>query len=288
MNDLLEHAFSCLKNVISNGQPVSPRVLQLFVYDLQMSENSRRRLRAFKLLEKIRISLDINDEAFIKLELVKGAFGLSSNITQNEKYRILCYIQEQSEKGEQLPIDVMLVLGSYVNEKATLGILYNASKHLQIINYNLLSKLVNTFNSANFDDITYILIEIFENVTRNNQTLSKKLLDKLETTLDSCTIELEKKVLSIFVRQAQKGEQLSRKVIDKILDRIIKKETNFSFKHELLNCIGSIVLQLNKDELTIYKGLEIMFCYIIIIFNATIYGHPLFNMLICIYIPLSV
>lgn len=254
-------ALVCLQNVIWNGQRASPRTLQTFLDDLQISDNSRRRLRAFKLLEKARINQDLSDDAFLKLELVRAAYGLSisDKLTQDRKQSMLLFIRETHLRGGlQMPKDTMLVLESHLDAAATLEILYNVSKNHQLLQYSLLHKLTNKFNPTDCDVITYRLIDIFENVACNNQVLSKKLLAKLEQVFDSNKEkELEMKVLSIFVQRAQKGEHLSKNAIEIILDKIkIMGTTNIMFKQKLLSSISSIVFQLAEvgtEDLAIYK-----------------------------------
>lgn len=264
--NMSSQALVCLQNVICNDQRVSPRTLQMFLDNLQMSDNSRRRLRAFKLLEKARINQDLSDDAFLKLELVRAAYGLSisDKLMQDRKQSMLLFIHETYRKGGlQMPKDTMLVLESHLDAAATLEILYNVSKDHQLLQYSLLHKLANKFNPADCDTITCRLVDIFENVACNNQVLSKKLLEKLEQVFDSNKEELGMKVLSIFVQRAQKGEHLSRNVIERILDKIkIMGRTNIIFKQELLSSIGSIVFQLadaGTEDLAIYKGTSLLF-----------------------------
>jgi hypothetical protein len=254
--DVADQALECLQNVTCNGQPLSTRTLQLFVDNLQMSDNSRRRLRAFKLLEKARANQDISDEAFLRLELVRAAYGLSINScsTENTKRSMLLFIREKSQQGGlQLPKDTMLALEKHIDEETTLEILYNVSKNRQVLQYNLLNKLMNKLNPTEFSAATLRLMDIFENVARNNQALPEKLLVKLERAFDSSEEELELKVLSIFVQRAHKGEQLSRSVIEMILDKIAGIK-NITFKQEFLSSVGSIVLQLSEDDLNKYRG----------------------------------
>ena len=254
--ELADKALACLQNVIRNGQPISSRTLQLFVDNLQTSDNSRRRLRAFKLLDKARTNQDISDEAFLRMELARAAFGLSLQtwLSENAKKLMLQFIQDKTEQScVQLPKDAMLALEKYTGDEATLEILYNVSKNRQILQYNLLSKLMKKLWSTGGNSETLRLIDIFTNVTRNNQVLPEKLLSVLEQAFDSSVEEVHLKALSIFVQRAHKGEPLSNRAVKSILGKI-SSITDTTFKQEFLSSIGSIVLQLSEEDLQLHKG----------------------------------
>lgn len=270
--DLADQALLSLQNVIQNGQRVSARTLQLFVDNLRTSSNTRRRLRAFKLLDKARLNQDLSDEAFYQLELVKAAYGLSRPLIKDKnKESMLRFILERSEKDDGrlgMPIDVMLVIELHVHEITTLDIICNITKNQQILNSNILNKLVAMFDLSSNEEkkVQSRLVEIFENVARNNQTLSARLLDKLELALQSkgFSEHLKVKVLSVFVQRVQKGEKVSRNIVNMILSRIETEKQNLALKQELLSSIGSIVLQSSSNDLFSYKGtlfFRQLFCY---------------------------
>lgn len=114
-------------------------------------------MRAFKLLDKARLNQDLTDEAFYQLELVKAAYGLSrkSEDTSN-KENMLRFILDQSEKDDarlRMPIDAMLTLESHVCELITLDIISNITKSQQILNYNLVNKLVGMLDLSSGDSL---------------------------------------------------------------------------------------------------------------------------------------
>lgn len=94
-------------------------------------------------------------------------------------------------------------------------------------------------------------------MARNNQTLSTKLLEKLELALHTCEFSehLKVKVLSIFVQRVQKGEKVSRNIIEMIFSEIENEKQSLGLKQELLSSIGSIVLQSSPSELSAFKGI---------------------------------
>lgn len=265
-SNLADQALLSLQNVIHNGQQVSARTLQLFVDNLQTSSNTRRRLRAFKLLDKARLNQDLNDEAFNQLELVKAAFGLSrgeSVLDEQNKKSMLEFIRKRSEKDDAqlaMPIDVMLTLEYHLRELITLDIIYNITKNHQILNFNILNKLVSMFDLRDLlsgeSETSSRLVGIFENVARNNQTLSTKLLEKFELVLQANEFseDLRVRVLSIFVQRVQKGDKVSTNIIEMILNRTQSEKQNIALKQELLSSIGSIVYKSSPDELNSFKG----------------------------------
>ncbi|CAF4647731.1 unnamed protein product, partial [Rotaria sp. Silwood2] len=144
-------------------------------------------------------------------------------------------MQDQTNNGMQLPIDTVNALENETDNEDALQVLYNISKNKQIIQYDLLNKLIEHFN-PNSDQ--FILIGIFENVAKNNQTLSAELLNKLEMALNRK--QIEDKVLLIFVYLAQKGEKLCNNIIQKILNKILL-EKDIMLKQELLSALGSLI-----------------------------------------------
>ncbi|CAF1391517.1 unnamed protein product [Didymodactylos carnosus] len=178
------------------GEIGTNKILQNSADNLYMSINVRRRYNSFKFLEKARQNQDLPEGIFYKIELVKAAFVLSRSLN---KKSIMKFLEEQTNNGIHLPIDTVIALEKEIYNEDALRILYNISKNKQIIQYDLLNKLINIFN-PNSDQ--FILINIFENVAKNNQTLSIELLKKLEIALNRKTIE--DKVLSIFIYLAQK------------------------------------------------------------------------------------
>lgn len=248
--DLFEKALFILQNVIRNGQQVTYKTLQIFVDNLFMSANSRRRLRSFKLLDQARKNQDLSDDVFYKLELQKAGYGLSSRkLTENQKELLLKFLCEQTDKSNHLPIDTITTLESEIDNAMVLQIIFNVSKNKQILNYDLINKLILKFNPLSQNNNNHSLIRIFENLVKNNQTVSTDLVQKLELALENKTFQDQ--VLSIFVLIGQKGEKLSLNVIKKILQKITT-ETDIMIKQELLSSLMSII-QTNTADLSLYR-----------------------------------
>ncbi|CAM4836970.1 unnamed protein product [Rotaria magnacalcarata] len=226
-----EKAIFTIYNVIRNGQSVTNKILQILVDNLYMSINARRRYNSFKLLEKVRQNQDLPESVFNTIELAKAGFVLSRS---TNKTSIMKFMQDQTNNGMQLPIDTVNALENETVNEDALQVLYNISKNKQIIQYDLLNKLIEHFN-PNSDQ--FILIGVFENVAKNNQTLSVELLKKLEMALNRK--QIEDNVLSIFVYLAQKGEKLSNNIIQKILNKILL-EKDIMLKQELVSALGSL------------------------------------------------
>ncbi|CAF4419600.1 unnamed protein product, partial [Didymodactylos carnosus] len=212
-----------------------------------MSINARRRYNAFKLLEKARQNQDLPTNIFYKTELTKAGFILSRSMN---KKSILQFLQEQTNNGMQLPIDTIKALENETQNEYALQVVYNISKNKQIIQYDLLKKLIEDFDPHR-DQL--ILIGIFENVAKNNQTLSFELLQKLEIALNRQTIEDE--VFPIFIYLAQKGEKLSENIIKKIMNKI-SSEHDIMLKQELLTALGSLIETHHVDIKQYQKQIE--------------------------------
>jgi hypothetical protein len=145
---------------------------------------------------------------FYKYELEKTAFALDrANISDKDQLAIIKFIQIQTDKGLKLPIDTKLALENKIHLSGVLKIFYNISNNQEIIPQHLFDVLTEKFdpksNEKMIDDM-FDLIGIFENAVKNNQTLSKKILDKLEIALNTNS-KLKDKSLRVFVYLAQKG-----------------------------------------------------------------------------------
>lgn len=149
-----------IRNVILNGQIVDNKTLQNFLDDLYYSHDSRIRLNSFKILDKASSNQQLSDETFFKLELVKAGYGLSVKIDKND---LISFISDQSRKGLILPIDTIDSIENEIDNDHVLDIFLNISKNKQILNYNLISKLVGKFDPNNPN---LRLINVFENIAK--------------------------------------------------------------------------------------------------------------------------
>ena len=251
-----EKALSVLQNLILSGRSlVTSKTLKLFIDNLYTSINSRLRFFSFKILEKVTQTQELVDEVFFKFELVKAGYALErytkwEKVT--EKQAIIDYIQRQTEKGMQLPIDTRMALEKEISHRGVLRIFANISKNKQIIPQTCLHALNDMFNPVNVENEAdnILLISIFENAAKNNQPLPEDLLHRLE--MASGMVELADKILPVFIYLAQKGEKLSKDVNDTLLDRLWLEENAVS-KQELLSSIGSLI-DANQGEIRVYSA----------------------------------
>lgn len=245
-------AFFIIQNVILNGQVVTHRVLKMLVDWLYGSSNSRRRLRAFKLLEKASQSQMVPDDIFLHLELVRAGFGLQT-MSLELRPNIIEFLVKETERGSLLPIDTMLALEKMVSEPQILVILRNCTSNKQILDYELLNKLSTAYNPETDVKTSYemLLLSIFANIARNNQSLSRELLVKLEISFllkENIPSDQERILTSIFVLRAQKGEHLSPLVTSKLLNML---EDSFD-DQLLLSSLRSIIkmsAECHKEQL---------------------------------------
>ena len=241
MSEFAEVSLFVMQNVINNGQPVSSPMLQLFADNFYVSTNTRRRLRSFKLLEKASLVQDLPDDVFYKLEMVKAGFGLERVQKKELKKCLLNFITVQTEeRGLHLPLDTMIALQKEIkineNLNKVLEIFNNVSRNKQMLDYDVVNRLLEIFDPFNFAN--KLIIGIFENMSRNNQSLSTDLVFKLEQALKNKGVVHH--VLPIFVLLGQKGTVLTENVIKAIVD-FAENDTNLMVKQDLLSSIGPIV-----------------------------------------------
>jgi len=250
-----EKALLVLQNVILSGMAlVTSKTLNIFIDYLYMSINSRLRFYSFKLLQKVSQNQELADDIFCKFEMAKAGFLLDHHAKQvnvTDRQMIIEFIQTQTDKGMQLPIDTKLALEKELSNRGVLKIFANISKNRQIIQQNLLNAFISMFDPKKDDVKTdnILLISIFENAVKNNQTLPRHLLGKLEEALH-CK-DLEQKVFPVFIYLAQKGEKLSEHVNNKLLDQLLIEE-NLVLKQELLSSLGSLI-DANQDDIQSYQ-----------------------------------
>ena len=236
-----EKAICVLQNAIRNGQMVSYSVLQTFISNLYIAENSVKRLDSFIFLFEASKNQDFANDLFFKIELQRASYALPRITT--DKSSIFNFILKQTDNGILLPLDVMKQLESDISGSDNMKIveiLLKATQNKQILKMSLVNELESLFNPNEYNSN---LLDIFKILEKNNQLLSNDLLRKLEESLD--IEEKKKQVLEIFLVRGQKGEKLSSTIIEKILKQIEK--TDLIFKQECLNSLASII-QMNKDN----------------------------------------
>ncbi|CAF1246216.1 unnamed protein product, partial [Didymodactylos carnosus] len=142
-----ENVFVLLDGILLLNENYSTKVLEILqiytIDNLYMSINSRRRHNSFKLLEKARQNQDLPDSIFYKSEVAKAGFALSRS---TNKKPIIKFMQDQTNNGMELPIDTVNALENEIGNEGVLQIFYNISKNKQIIQYDLLNKLIEIFN----------------------------------------------------------------------------------------------------------------------------------------------
>lgn len=160
------------------------------------------------------------------------------------------FILDQTETyARRLPIDTIHALQSQIGDIRVLEILLNAAKNKQILNYDLMNKLIAEFDPQSSSDVNRMLVNIFANVCKNNQSLSAKLLAKLQQTIENDKDEeIVRQALAIFVQRGQRGEKLTHEVIEQILSRIILAGKNdLITKQEYMSALASIIQTNHQD-----------------------------------------
>lgn len=253
ISDYFEKALQVLKNIILCGKlTVTSKTLSVFSEYLHKSNNKRRRFYSFKLLNQASQNQELPENVFDQLELTKAAFALETiERHRDDKQSIFQFVEELVEKGLPLSIDVREALEVDLGSAGALKILSLASRNRQMIPQNLMKNLVEMFNPEEENSFNSIhFLTIFENMAKNNQKLPTELMKKLERALE--LQKLEKTALDIFIFLAQKGEVLSKSVIERLLSKL-QTEDGLILKQELLSSLGSLI-QANKDSIQPYQS----------------------------------
>ena len=183
-NELHDITLLTFENVIKNNQPVGEKTLKIYFDKFFLTTtNVQERFKTFTLMERVRINQEMNENFFFVLELNKAAYGLS--VIGNKKH-ILDFIKNLTDKKNfNLPIDLM-----------------DALKRM--------------FSS---DEHEIDIIEIFENVTKNEQVLPEELFDIMQSKIEK--EELQEKILFIFVKNfAKKPEKISKVIFERIISKL--------------------------------------------------------------------
>ncbi|KAA0202607.1 hypothetical protein HAZT_HAZT002059, partial [Hyalella azteca] len=237
----LEDAFSVLYYVVLRGNSVvSSKTLDVFVDFLYTSSDDKMRANCYFILHMASENQDLSEDVFWKLELDKAILTLNSA----DRSTLLEFIQGCMDRGMKLPVDTHLE--EQICDILVLKIFAKSSRNKQIISEHLLQALIELFmvdpNSPSERDVTMemklVLVTIFENAAKNNQTLPNYLLERLE--LDLRKVEMEPGILRVFIYLAQKGEELSPTIKNKLLDKLLTEPCT-GLKQELLSCLGSLI-----------------------------------------------
>jgi hypothetical protein len=112
---------------------------------------------------------------------------------------------------------------------------------------------IDMFNPLDKGDFSHLLLQIFDNMARNNQVLSKELLGKLEKAVQ--VKGLEQAVLPIIIQLIQTGHVLSQEVKSTLLDLLLIEEACLEpvLRQELLSSLGALI-KTNQNEIHVYKS----------------------------------
>ncbi|CAF1351524.1 unnamed protein product [Rotaria sordida] len=242
MPEISYQALRVLSNVIRNRQIVSEKFLLFLADNLYSSHDSQLRDESFELLDIANDNQDMSDEIFYILELERAIITISS--FPSDSNDAISYVYKMTEQNQRLTLNGFIMLDKIMNSPSELdekvfGIFLNISKNAQPLPDNLINKLVERFDPR---QANCHLIDIFENLVKNNQNISAKLTLKLEKALKNSLISDQ--VLSIFVLLALKGEYLSKNIIIKILDKILILQNSLIIQ-QYLSVICSLIQ--NKD-----------------------------------------
>lgn len=191
--------FSCeeiFSNLIRNKQPVTYKILQIYVDHLYLSDNAYIRKKAYTLLDVADHNQDLPDPVFSALECERAGMSIAQNA--QDKNEAIAYLTRETELY-RLPISALNALENDLNN--THPILLNVAQNKQIIPASALNKLVSP-----------IFIPLIFQCVQNNQILPLSVTSALETMLT------HEKVLDIFALQIQKGEQVSDHIIKCIVN----------------------------------------------------------------------
>jgi len=233
-------ALYVLQNVIKNRQVIGERTIQALLDTLYFSEDEKERNNAFELLGQCNQNQDLPESAFKVLQLERAAFVIKNS--QKSKNKAIDYLSDQVLQGFKLPINTLEVVAFFVDTEKALQILLNVARNKQIIPYVLLEKFQREFNPS---QIQKDLLQFFANLIQNGQMLTQDLLERLECSLE-INQAIKDDVLSIFVFQGQRGEQLSEKIIALIFQKI-SNQKNIALKNAYLSSICTII-QTNENK----------------------------------------
>ncbi|CAF1293944.1 unnamed protein product [Rotaria sp. Silwood1] len=227
-------ALRVLNNVVRNRQIVGGKFLLFLADNLYLSCDSQLRDKSFELLDIVNHNQDISDEIFHILELERAVIAINSSpLDSNDA---ISYLYEMTEQNQRLTLNGFIMLDKIMNSQFVLdekifGIFLNISKNAQRLPDNLINKLVERFDPRQEN---CHLIDIFENLVKNNQNISAKLTLKLEKALENTLISDQ--VLSIFVLLALKDSL--RQFFNSFSDAGIK----------LVSRIQSVLIHLLKGD----------------------------------------
>ncbi|CAF1067641.1 unnamed protein product [Didymodactylos carnosus] len=253
------------ENIIKNRQIVSENILHIIADKLYLSDDNRLRDESFQLLDIANDNQDISDEIFDILELERASLAISSFLSDSDD--TISYLYAKTKEGQKLTINGFRGLSKAIDNHSVfkeeiLRILLNVSNNGQIISNELIDILVIIFDPK---QVQHHLIEIFENLVKNNQNISTELSLKLEKALKNRLICDQ--VLFIFILQGQKGEKLPEKIISKMLDKFSSIENPLTIQ-QYLSVICSIIQKKDCFEYdsksSFYEKLSQVFGYSLI------------------------
>ena len=238
--------------VISNGQQVDEKALEMFVNDLFYAEDNDSRDKAFRILDNSFENQDLSDKIFDPLELQRA--GVSIVEVKSDRLKALDYLNQKmsANLNLKLPIDTMHSLTYVLDQTSSLKLLENLASNHQAIPQYLMDRLIDHLGGAcrgaalteietfNFVTITNIILDIVQ----VNPNLSQANLSTLTQMLDdsnSTSAYIEEQILLVFANLWRAGKSISNEIIDKLIDWYTSHDGKRTFKIELLPVICSFL-----------------------------------------------
>ncbi|CAF3692464.1 unnamed protein product [Rotaria socialis] len=175
-----DQVLKVFESMIYNKQSVSEKILQIIADYFYLSHDKKLRDRLFHLLTMVDDNQDVSDEIFDILELEKASLVISSNLS--DANHAIVYLFEKTKEGKRLTINGFKALSKVIDNRSKLNeeilkIILNTSNNEQIITDDLIQKLVKRFKPHK---VQKYLLEIFENLVKNNQDIPNELSFKSE------------------------------------------------------------------------------------------------------------
>ncbi|CAF3955624.1 unnamed protein product [Rotaria sp. Silwood2] len=232
-----------LENIVYNNGVISEKLLHIVADNFYLLDNDEQRKQSFDILDKTNDNQDISDELFDKLELERTSRAIGESLSNTSN--AITYLCERTKEGNKVTISIFRALSnldlgsSSISSENIFSVLLNVSKNRQRIPDNLINKLVNIFNpKLEQSALISYLIEIFENIVKNNQDVSQGLSEKLTQALENPAISDQ--VLFIFLLQGQRGENLPEGIIRKIIEKFLSIKNPLAM-YQYLPFICSII-----------------------------------------------
>ncbi len=234
-------AQTMLLGIIRNGQAVGERSLMIFKDQLFKEENNTEIIECLMLAD---MQQDLPEDVFAIVEMEEAVSCLEQVVTDEYAWQT---IETATARGSKLTTHAINFLTRINSLTPTLLSIYkNMVANGQMLRTEQLDLLFEQYRHD--ESIRCDLLAIFLGVEKNGQVLPDKLLTYLEPSLT------DPAVLSLFLNKAQRGEQLSAVVIERIIqfavtgvwDTSLSRSVELSIKSALLNFISQQMQKIEK------------------------------------------